>query len=107
VPGGHPSLQPGSLTRTFSFVYVNNKSTIAGPVRTPVHQEQVLRLLDDDRLQLRITQTMPNLPQGETAHVPMQLEACCNVACKQFARVRAPLATLFQLAGMYVSYDVP
>jgi hypothetical protein len=29
-----------------------------------VNQEQVLQLMDDGRLQLHITQTMPNLPTG-------------------------------------------
>jgi hypothetical protein len=53
------------LARSFAYVFVNNDSW--PKVRTPVNQEQVLRLLDDGRLQLHITQTMPDLPTGRCA----------------------------------------
>lgn len=63
-PEGDPSLQPGSLTRTFEYFFVDNDSW--PKVRTTVIQRQVLQLLVDGRLRLRITQTMPGLPQGVT-----------------------------------------
>ena len=65
-PTAPPQEAPeGHLTRSFSYVFVNNDSW--PKVRTPVNQDQLLRLLDDGRLQLHITQTMPDLPTGNCA----------------------------------------
>jgi hypothetical protein len=76
VSEGHARLQPGSLTRNFSYVFVDNEPPILTPkVRTDVNQEQVLLLMDDGRLQLRITETMPGLPAGRrSTGMPKQ---CC------------------------------